>query len=944
MSRLFRNSRSGGASHDWIFNGTTTAFTLTAGAPETHTATETADGNANGGTMYSVVVLTQCRFKVGVSAVAGSTDAILPAGEYLIGVPLGARLSIVRDGINCTGTITACGDEGGEGSEEPPEPELLPLDLVSGAVAAYSLRKLRAGYTGKAVRVRRQLDDAELDIGFSGNDFDVAAYNAFVGLGFGYVTTWYDQVGNADAVQATHANQPNIQIGATPTGKPAVRATGSGENLVGPLAVPEAAPITLSAVTYSNGGNYMLFLDLQDGTTGNTGPGLYYSNANSLNIADLYGGSGSSIPLDLSGAFHSTIGILDGSTSSILVDGMFATDEAPINAGATSIYLIGDAGGLALNGYMAEGIYFNVALSDSDAYKLQANHRSYYINAGTRLLDIVPGATAGYSLRKLRSAYAGAAVRVRRSSDDAEQDIGFAGYDFDAAAFTAFVGAGTGFVTTWYDQVGDQDAIQETQANQPQLVIGVTPTGRPAVYNPGTNGIVLGATLTAAQTAELTLICVSKRTGNFGNYNIPIGLQGGEHGDNGPGLYYGNSADGGIGTSDMYAAVSAQGAATDADFHSVIGTWHAASFSDIWIDGVKTNGFATLTNVGATNLYITGDDLTSPLAGYVAEGIYFGLTASLSDEIIAILAADHVTYYGPAVPDVPEEPRPLPLDIIPDAAFAYSYRKLRSDYEGAAIQARRTSDSTLQNFGFQENGDWAIPDYHTFIGGGDAKMQKWYDQSGNSNDQVQTTAAKQYGIHAPDYPTNNVTGAITAGDSGVFMTAPDLASVQGIWDAGGFVAFVYEVNSAGSTGTLLSKGSGQGTGWFIFDYNNGGQHQLLLYWYGAPGGDCWTWASNPVSASPARHVVTIAWDKSTQATPAVITLDGVVCSLTNSIGGALVPEAGPLAVMNDKVDGGSDFVEALNGQLYEIMAWKSIPSAPDQAALVTNMKAYYIPE
>ena len=44
---------------------------------------------------------------------------------------------------------------------------------------------------------------------------------------------------------------------------------------------------------------------------------------------------------------------------------------------------------------------------------------------GTLLLDLYPGASAAYSLRQLRTAYEGPAIKVRRSSDDELQDIGF---------------------------------------------------------------------------------------------------------------------------------------------------------------------------------------------------------------------------------------------------------------------------------------------------------------------------------------------------------------------------------------------------------------------------------------------------------------------------------------------------------------------------------------
>jgi hypothetical protein len=88
------------------------------------------------------------------------------------------------------------------------------------------------------------------------------------------------------------------------------------------------------------------------------------------------------------------------------------------------------------------------------------------------ILDVYTGAAAAYSLRKLRGAYSGAAVRVRRSNDNAEQDIGFdANGNFNESALTSFVGANSAFVTTWYDQSGNtRNATQATAANQPRIV------------------------------------------------------------------------------------------------------------------------------------------------------------------------------------------------------------------------------------------------------------------------------------------------------------------------------------------------------------------------------------------------------------------------------------------------------------------------------------------
>ncbi len=85
-------------------------------------------------------------------------------------------------------------------------------------------------------------------------------------------------------------------------------------------------------------------------------------------------------------------------------------------------------------------------------------------------------AAAAFALRRINSSYTGFAVRVRRSSDNTERDIGFTSNgDLDDAALTTFVGANNGFVTTWFDQSGNGRNI--TQANgalQPSIVVSGT--------------------------------------------------------------------------------------------------------------------------------------------------------------------------------------------------------------------------------------------------------------------------------------------------------------------------------------------------------------------------------------------------------------------------------------------------------------------------------------
>lgn len=73
-------------------------------------------------------------------------------------------------------------------------------------------RRLVTSYTGALIRVRRDSDSDELDIGYLANgSLNTAALLTFAGAGSAYVKTVYDQSGGGvDYVQATAGNQPRI--------------------------------------------------------------------------------------------------------------------------------------------------------------------------------------------------------------------------------------------------------------------------------------------------------------------------------------------------------------------------------------------------------------------------------------------------------------------------------------------------------------------------------------------------------------------------------------------------------------------------------------------------------------------------------------------------------------------------------------------------------------
>jgi hypothetical protein len=91
--------------------------------------------------------------------------------------------------------------------------------------------------------------------------------------------------------------------------------------------------------------------------------------------------------------------------------------------------------------------------------------------APSYLLDTYGGSSVAYSFRKLSSTYSGNCIRVRRSSDNAEQNIGFNGDVLDTASLLSFVGSGSGYVVTIYDQSGNGNNANQTFASYQQRIV-----------------------------------------------------------------------------------------------------------------------------------------------------------------------------------------------------------------------------------------------------------------------------------------------------------------------------------------------------------------------------------------------------------------------------------------------------------------------------------------
>lgn len=83
----------------------------------------------------------------------------------------------------------------------------------------------------------------------------------------------------------------------------------------------------------------------------------------------------------------------------------------------------------------------------------------------------IASSDAVFSTLKIMPSYTGYCMKVRRSSDNTTQDIGFVNDILDTTSLLSFVGSVNGFVDTWYDQKGLRNATQSTTGNQFQIVV-----------------------------------------------------------------------------------------------------------------------------------------------------------------------------------------------------------------------------------------------------------------------------------------------------------------------------------------------------------------------------------------------------------------------------------------------------------------------------------------
>lgn len=458
---------------------------------------------------------------------------------------------------------------------------------------------------------------------------------------------------------------------------------------------------------------------------------------------------------------------------------------------------------------------------------------------------------SAYGLTRLVSNYTGALLRVRRSSDDTEQDIPqTATKALDTVSLLSFVGAGNGFVTKWYDQSGaGNDFSQSTTTKQPQLVLSGTYLGE--ILWDGTDDYLV--TPNTPDVNAFTLIYAGRQR---------IGAQGGITPFNE--TIWGHTSGTTVWASrnplytnipQTFAETKLDGVNLYSNAQAKDGSVYAARFDisqaslatqvTTFVDGIKQtrSGTGAVSSISSgtygVGVWVLGGDAASAYSRFAARSVLI-YTAAVTDANILSTS----TLLMPTVTKNVFDSNTTGLWGL------YSLRRQLSAYSGSSIKVRRSSDSTEQDIGFiNDSLDTAA--LLTFCGAGDGFISKFYDQSGAGNDFAQTTTTKQPKIVASG--VLNAYGMLFDGVDDCLTTAASGTATNKFTV---FLKAEMVVGSLPASGCIIENGT-------VFNTNKGigaffatSQTQL------GSGNTTTDYSLLSFNVGPVRQVMTFTWDRS----------------------------------------------------------------------------------
>jgi len=364
-------------------------------------------------------------------------------------------------------------------------------------------------------------------------------------------------------------------------------------------------------------------------------------------------------------------------------------------------------------------------------------------------LDISEG--YGYSLRIVKSGYQGPLIEVRESSGNTTKDF-YADSTgrINEQALLDFCGANDGHVSKWYNQSGvDRHLTSDAAANEPKIVesgVVVKDTlGNVALKftNAGNEFLAIqDAAVFDLQEQTIAMHFMSTALPASGSKRI-IGVPqaSGETFDASIRNNVSISATGAIALTSQSTAVTLSNISQTVNSPSIL----TINFKGSDTSGTsnKTTQSTTLPTTSVKGLSVgarftvtaTPDFLTSEVIQYTSAQIGDNkneVEASLNKQYKIYGDAYVSTWYDQSTAASDN----LLLDDNPDAAAAYSLRKLRELYQGSAINVRRGSDNATKDIGFTSSGELDINELINFCSGTDGFVTTWYNQAFTSKNEL----------------------------------------------------------------------------------------------------------------------------------------------------------------------------------------------------------------
>jgi len=296
--------------------------------------------------------------------VAGLTAAVLLLAASPVVARMHAGPNVLRAGHRLAGAIALL--DGGGSFASP--------------AGAYSFRKLKSGYAGPGIKLRRASDNATQNInflgftGFTGAPLDVAAASAFCSATTCTMDTWYDQSGNARHIaQGFGPGQPDFVANCL-GGQPCLQLSNSGMTLQSASVTPATGVQSLSAVANRNAGTTGVGrIALLNGDVNR----LYTGGAANTWVWDAATGGGGSLAVAAAdAAWHAFQGTLNGASSYAFLDGTATTGTLTGSAAAGVYGNIGPSVGSIREAELI--IWDNYALTPAERAALTSNQRQYW--------------------------------------------------------------------------------------------------------------------------------------------------------------------------------------------------------------------------------------------------------------------------------------------------------------------------------------------------------------------------------------------------------------------------------------------------------------------------------------------------------------------------------------------------------------------------------------